>query len=220
MPHKDIRIPSALNDLLMSTPALLKHNYTGTCIQHPHKSNRGWSHIFQLHLLKQFQCLLPLPTFHTSQYRGVPSDHISRWHLVEHSPSILHAPTFCININQATPHKDIRLKSLWMICSWTWLSSSSAPEWAHALITWRKVNLLEFPFYCICWKSCIAFSVCPPFTYFVSFLFHAKMCCAIVLCLVPLHPSLLPPSRVSPVLEPKCFLCLLMFEMRASSTCL
>ncbi len=160
----------------MCTPSLLKHNYTGKCIPHPHKSNRGWSHIFLLHLLKQFQCLLALPTFHTSQYHGIPSDHISRWHLVEHSPSILNAPTFCININQATPHKDIRLKSLWMICSWTWLSSSSAPEWAHALITWRKVNLLEFPFCCIRWKSCIAVSVCPPFTYFVSCFFHAKMC--------------------------------------------
>jgi hypothetical protein len=38
-----------------------------------------------------------------------PSQHISRWNLVEHSPSILHAPVFCIHVNQASPHKDIRL---------------------------------------------------------------------------------------------------------------
>jgi hypothetical protein len=35
--------------------------------------------------------------------------HILRWHLLEHFPSILNAPTFFINVNQATPHKDIRL---------------------------------------------------------------------------------------------------------------
>ncbi len=35
--------------------------------------------------------------------------HLERWNLVEHSPNILNAPTFCIHVNQATPHKDIRL---------------------------------------------------------------------------------------------------------------
>jgi hypothetical protein len=29
------------------------------------------------------------------------------WYLVEHSPSILHAPTFYIHVNQASAHKDI-----------------------------------------------------------------------------------------------------------------
>jgi len=60
-------------------------------------------------LLKESKCLLPLPTFHMSQYHGAPSDHIFRWHLVEHFPSKLNAPTFCIHFHEATPHKDIRL---------------------------------------------------------------------------------------------------------------
>ncbi len=47
---------------------------------------------------------------------------------------------------------------------------------AHALITWTKVNLSgHIPPHCICRKYCTAFSDCPSFTYFVSFLFHAKM---------------------------------------------
>jgi hypothetical protein len=44
------------------------------------------------------------------QHLHVPSpshDHIARWQLVEHSPSILNAPTFCIHVSQATAHKDI-----------------------------------------------------------------------------------------------------------------
>jgi len=52
---------------------------------------------------------MSLPTFHMSRYYGIPSDRISRWHLVEHSPSILNAPTFCIHVNQAMAHKDIRI---------------------------------------------------------------------------------------------------------------
>jgi hypothetical protein len=47
----------------------------------------------------------------TSSKYGIPSNHILRWHLVEHSPSILYASTLCINVNQATPHKDIRLQT-------------------------------------------------------------------------------------------------------------
>jgi len=54
--------------------------------------------------------------------------------------------------------------------------SSSARKQAHALITWIKVNLSgPIPSHCICWKSCIAFSVCPSFTYFLSFSFSVKL---------------------------------------------
>jgi hypothetical protein len=42
-------------------------------------------------------------------YQGIPSDHISRWHIVEYSQCIFKAPTFCIHVNQAVPHKDIRV---------------------------------------------------------------------------------------------------------------
>jgi hypothetical protein len=50
--HKHIWIPSTSNDLLMSTPAVFNCNHTGTCIQHPHNSNRIWLHMFLLHLSK------------------------------------------------------------------------------------------------------------------------------------------------------------------------
>ncbi len=107
--HKDIRCQITLNDLVMNKPAFFKHNQAGTCIHHPHKSNNVWPHTFLLHLSKQLMCVLPLPTFHMSQYHCGPSDHISRWHLIKHSPIFLKTPTFCIRVHHATPHKDIRL---------------------------------------------------------------------------------------------------------------
>ncbi len=66
IPHKDIWLQTNLNDLVMNTPDLFKHNHAGTCIQHPHKSNRVWLHTFLLHLPKEFQCPLPLPASHMS----------------------------------------------------------------------------------------------------------------------------------------------------------
>jgi hypothetical protein len=58
----------------------------------------------QTHKFKS--CLtMPMPRGTSSKYGG-PSDHFSGWHLVEHSPCILHAATFCIHVNQAIPHKD------------------------------------------------------------------------------------------------------------------
>ncbi len=47
-----------------------------------------------------------------SQYHGNRSDDISRWHLVEHLPTILNALAFCIHVNQATPHIDIKLQTI------------------------------------------------------------------------------------------------------------
>jgi len=44
-----------------------------------------------------------------SQYHGGPINQILRGHLLEHSLNILHAPTFCIHVNQSFPHKDIKL---------------------------------------------------------------------------------------------------------------
>jgi hypothetical protein len=40
-----------------------------------------------------FKSFLTMPLHGTSSKYGIPSDHILRWHLVEHSPSILNAPT-------------------------------------------------------------------------------------------------------------------------------
>jgi hypothetical protein len=52
---------------------------------------------------------LSLTAFHISQYHGSPSVDILRWHLAEHSLSILNVPTFGIHVNHATPHKDNNL---------------------------------------------------------------------------------------------------------------
>ncbi len=42
-----------------------------------------------------------MPMHGTSFKYSCPSEHISRWHLTECSPSILRAATFCIHANQA-----------------------------------------------------------------------------------------------------------------------
>jgi hypothetical protein len=167
----------------MNRLALFKHNYVGTCILQPHKSNRVWPCTFLFAFVEVCICLLPLPTFHMSQYHGGWSHYMSRWLFIEHSCSTLNAPTFCIHVNQATPHKDFRLTTTW---------SLSAHKLAHALITWTKVNFSGIiPSHCICWKSCITFSGRPSFKYFVSIWFHAKI--SISLCLVPSQPCLFPP---------------------------
>jgi hypothetical protein len=44
-----------------------------------------------------------------SKYHCGAGDHIVQWHLVEHSPSLLHAPAFGIHINKAIPNKDVGL---------------------------------------------------------------------------------------------------------------
>jgi len=68
--------------------------------------------------------------------------HISRCQLVQHSTSILNAPTFCIHIHQATPHKDIRLATSLNELFWsTSLPSSIIPRPAHAL---NHLNKSEF----------------------------------------------------------------------------
>ncbi len=176
IPHNGIWIPSTLNDLLMSTPALFTWNYTGICIQQPEKGMRVWLHTFMLHLLKYFQCIPPLSAFHMSQYQGVPSDHISRWHLVEHSPSILHTPTFWIHVNKATAQKTSDSKPLWMIYSWTWLPSLSTPKPEHALITGTKVDCWDsFLLVAFDGKAASPIQVAHPWHISNNYLLHEKM---------------------------------------------
>ncbi len=45
----------------------------------------------------------------TSHYYNIPRDHIMWGHLVEHSQSLLCAPTLGIHVNEATPYKTIWL---------------------------------------------------------------------------------------------------------------
>jgi len=54
---------------------------------------------------------LVMPMDGKSSKYGIPTDHITWWDLVEHSPSILDNPTFCIHVNQATAHTDIWIPS-------------------------------------------------------------------------------------------------------------
>ncbi len=145
---------------------------------------------------------------------------IWRWHLVEHSPSILHAPTFFMYMStRLHPTKTLDSQPLWMICSWTFLPSSGATKPARAFITSTKVNLLGLILSCcICWKSWITFLGCPSLTYFVSSLFNAKM----FNCIVPgakttlsaaTHGGFLWSSSQSPSCILKCaiqvpFICL------------
>ncbi len=68
----------------------------------------------------------------------IPSDHIELKHLIEDSSSILHAPTFCIHVNQAAPpHKDI---SLTTTCNDLLMNTPTILELAHELSTRTKVN--------------------------------------------------------------------------------
>ncbi len=140
---------------------------------------------------------------------GIPTDHILRLHLVEHSPSILNAPTFHIPVNQASPHKDIKFATTLNELSMNKPAAFKFCELAYAVITWTKVNLSGVvPSYCICWKSCIAFSSCPSFTYFVSFWFHGKECN----CIVPSANAAIS-ATIQLALKPECLPCLPICEI-------
>ncbi len=96
-----------------------------------------------------------------SQNNGIPTEHISRWHLVEQSPSVFDAPTFCILVNQATPHKDIRLTTilndlLLNMPSW----SSSATRLAQAFSSPTKGREFSRTSSC-CICQHISSDVCP-----------------------------------------------------------
>ncbi len=117
--------------------------------QKTNKSYIIWVHTFT-HLFKMFKSFLTTPMHGTSSKYSIPSDHILRWHLVEHSPNILNAPTFCI-CQPSYGHKNICSKPLWMICSWAHQPSSSATMLAHAFSTPTKVTKLG------CTPSCWIF---------------------------------------------------------------
>ncbi len=76
------------------------------------KSDIIWVYTFFTHLFKMLKSLLDMPMHGTSSKYGIPSDQISRYHLVEDFPSILNAPACCIHVNQNIPHKDIQLTTI------------------------------------------------------------------------------------------------------------
>ncbi len=101
-------------------PQKYSHNYlqwtvcAHTCLHpmplywHMHKGHRLWLHSLKLHLLKEFQCLLPFPTFYTSQNHCSPWDNIVYSHPAEYSLCLFDA--FGIHVHKGTGHKDIRFK--------------------------------------------------------------------------------------------------------------
>ncbi len=74
------------------------------------------------------------------------------------------------------------------------------------------------PSRCVCWKSCIAFPGCPSFTYHKLLIptKNAQLHCAWWHC----RDLCYHPLWVSSVHNPKCFLCLLMFEIWVPFICL
>ncbi|CAM6059611.1 unnamed protein product [Sphagnum tenellum] len=77
--------------------------------QNAHKRERQVDKRAQMHANRMLQCSLSLPTFYMPHNHGSPRDHSAHRHFVEHSPSILHAPTFGIHVNKAITNSDIRL---------------------------------------------------------------------------------------------------------------
>ncbi len=95
------------------TCTFIHQTCTATSWQKMNKSDISWlsTHAHLTHLFKLLKIFLTMPMHGTSSKYGIPSDHISRWHLVEHSPIILHALTFCIHMNRAICHKNIPFPS-------------------------------------------------------------------------------------------------------------
>ncbi len=173
--NKDIKLISILNYLLMNTPAFFNCNYTHTCTQHCQKGSRDWLYAFMLHLSKEIQCLVPLPTLHISENDDdIPRDNIACRHFVEYSPSIL--PHLAYMSTRLLPTQTFDSQPLWLTCLCTCLPSSCACKFARALSTWTKVRLSGgMPSCCICWKSCLIFSYCPVLAYLASLAFQWKM---------------------------------------------
>ncbi len=97
------------------------------------------------------------------QDHGTPSNHVMTSHTVEHSPSILYAPTFGVHVNKSITHKYIRLITI-MICLWAFLPSSRAATIAHAFSSPTKVTCTGCtPLHCISQNSSNAFCACPHF---------------------------------------------------------
>ncbi len=109
---------------------------------------------------------LTMPMHGTSSKYGIPSDHISRWHLVEHyvgawASSVL--PHFAYMSTKILPTKAYESHPLSTICTWAHLPSSRATILAHAINTLTKIMI-----FChtprISWKSCNDFYPWPHFT--------------------------------------------------------
>ncbi len=172
--HNDVRLTTTLNDLLMSTPGLLKGHYMVhafstatklTEVGHTLSCCISWNRSSAFCPCPHFTCSNIIVFQVTTFQDGILLNTCQAASVLQH---------FAYISNKLFPTK------IWDHFEWSVheqvCSFLSDSEPAHALITGAKVNLSgHISPHCICRKCCTAFSDCPSFTYFVSFLFHAKM---------------------------------------------
>ncbi len=104
----DISFKPSLNDLLMtmhasSSAPILTHAFSTTT-----KAIGLGNKLSYCILENRSNTSCSCPHF-TSHYDNIPRDRIIWGHLVEHSQSLLRAPTLGIHVNEATPYKTIWL---------------------------------------------------------------------------------------------------------------
>ncbi len=137
--RKDIWIPSTFNNPLMNTPALLKCLCVGTCIQHPHKSNKVRSHI-DLYCI----CWSSSSAFYLCAHFIYPNIMVVQvttsqdgifFNTLSASSMLAHFTYMSIKL---LPASTFEFHPLSMICSWTNLPSCSAIVLAHAFNTPQK----------------------------------------------------------------------------------
>ncbi len=163
-PHKDIQIPSNLNNLLMRTSFLFKSKNTGTCIQHSNKGNRFGCTPSWFICQNSSSKLCPCPHF---RYPNIMVVHhlkmASCWTLSKHPQC---APTFWIHVNHANPNKDISLATILNDLLMNTPASSSTATLAHELSIPTKVTESSCPLRCcLCWNSSSVSYPCPHFTH-------------------------------------------------------
>ncbi len=149
-----------------------------------------------------------------SQNHGTPSDHILGWHCIEHSPSILHAATFCIHVNWAIPHNDIRLTTthekayhLQVLQNQHMHCHLNKREFVktHSFSLWLLDKLNRFLRLPILHIFCKLLIPCKNVELHCAWCHCSNLCC---------HPW-----QESSVLIPEYFLCHLMFEIQVPFIC-
>ncbi len=80
--------------------------------QKTNKSDIIYLYTFFTHMFKKFNSFLTLHVHATSSKYEIPREHVMWCHIVEHSLSVLHVPTFCIHVNQSIHSKDIWTPSI------------------------------------------------------------------------------------------------------------
>ncbi len=219
-PHKDIGLTTTLNDLLMNMPGR-SSTTQARAFSTPTKGREFGC----MHAPVAFVEIFPVPSA-LSHISHIPISWCSKWsHLGMASYWTLSMHLQCSHIlHTCQPSQSPQRHQTCNHCEWADHEQTchflSAHKPVYASITRTKVNsLVLLHSCCICWKRCIAFLGCPSFTYLLSFWFHVKM--------FKLHCSwchfshlCYHPWQDTSVLNPECFLCLLMFEIWVPFICL